>query len=122
MKAFPFESYRFSVFSVERPAAELQRLLEAKGYEYLCDHGGFGDQMWVDKEAAAGSHSPLLDLQAVQVEAGPTVPRFSDAAVGAPLDPKGKRCDLGLYTGLYGTQPKKRTRSAVAPSGRASRV
>jgi hypothetical protein len=120
MKAFPFEAYRFSVFSVERPAAELQRLLQAQGYEYLCDHGGFGDQMWVDKQAITGEH-PLLDVKAVKVEEGPTVPRFSDAAIGSALDPKGKRCDLGLYTGLYGTQPKKRV-SRAAATGSASRV
>jgi hypothetical protein len=134
MKAFPFESYRFSVLTVERPAAELQRLLEAQGYMYVCDHGAFGDQLWVDQRAteaattsspagAAATPSPppapkkaLLDLSAVNVEVGPTVRRFSDVA-GA-VDSRGKRCDLGLYTGLFGTQPKRKGRAAGLAAGR----
>lgn len=48
MKAFPWDRYRFSVLSVERPKKELQELLASHGYLYLCDHGAFGDQTWVD--------------------------------------------------------------------------
>lgn len=140
MQAFPFHAYRFSVLSVERPAAALQQLLEDHGYVYLCDHGAFGDQMWVDQHAteagaaasaasggaAAAAAAPgrptarrpkaRLDLAAVQVEVGPAVPRFSDGAASA-TDPRGKRCDLGLYTGLYGTQPKRAGRAAGLAAG-----
>jgi hypothetical protein len=46
-----------------------------------------------------------LDVGSVAVEPGPTVARFDDAE--GHTDPAGKRCDMRLYTGLYGTQPKR---------------
>mmetsp|Transcript_58774 Transcript_58774/g.118051 ORF Transcript_58774/g.118051 Transcript_58774/m.118051 type:complete len:341 (-) Transcript_58774:112-1134(-) len=48
MKSFPFETHRFTVMTVERPKVKLQDLLKHHGYRYVCDHGNFGDQMWVD--------------------------------------------------------------------------
>jgi len=35
------------VATTERPKPELKALLEANGYMYLCDHGGFRDELWV---------------------------------------------------------------------------
>ena len=46
-KTFPWDEYKFLVATIERPQAELQALLKANGYKYMCDHGTFGDQMWV---------------------------------------------------------------------------
>jgi len=62
------------------------------------------------KEVLKGPDSSL-DLSAVAVEAGPAVARFDDAE--GRTDPTGKRCDLGLYTGLYGTQPIRERRPAA---------
>ena len=46
-KSFPWETYTFLVATIERPKPELKALLEANGYKYLCDHGGFRDELWV---------------------------------------------------------------------------
>ena len=48
MASFPFEKHRISLLTVERPSGRLQSTLRAKGYEYVCDHGHYGDQLWVD--------------------------------------------------------------------------
>ena len=47
LKAFPWDEFTFLVATIERPRPELQALLKANGYKYMCDHGTFGDQMWV---------------------------------------------------------------------------
>jgi len=44
---FPWEAYTFLVATIERPKPELKALLEANGYKYLCDHGGFRVELWV---------------------------------------------------------------------------
>jgi len=111
MRTFPWADFRFSVLTVERPKPELQNLLEQNGYTYLCDHGMFGDQTWVDsKELSKGPLKSSISLEGVQVEEGPTVHRTKNQMSDKATDPKGKRCDLNLHTGLYGTHPKHRSR------------
>lgn len=82
MKTFPWEDYRFSVLSVERPQAELQRLLASHQYQYVCDHGGFGDQMWVDSLELSKGAASSISLDRIKVEEGPTVARFDDKEGG----------------------------------------
>ena len=47
VESFPWDAYTFLVATIERPKPELKALLESNGYKYLCDHGTFGDEMWV---------------------------------------------------------------------------
>ena len=44
---FPWVNYIFPTLTVERPGDKLATLFEENGYTYLCDHGDFGDQLWV---------------------------------------------------------------------------
>ena len=44
---FPWDEFTFLVMTVERPVKELQDAFTAHGYHYLCDHGAYGDQLWV---------------------------------------------------------------------------
>ncbi len=59
--------------------------------------------MWVDSVELAKGPGSLLTLAGVSVQTGPAIALFDDEG---RKDPDGKRCDMGLYTGLYGTQPK----------------
>lgn len=52
------EEYTFLVITVERPSQQLQEVLQRFGYEYLRDHGGFGDKMYV--------HSTMDKIQHVK--------------------------------------------------------
>lgn len=56
------EEFKFLVITVERPSEQLQQLLKSFGYEYLKDHGGFGDKMYV--------HSSLEKIQLVRSKFG----------------------------------------------------
>ena len=47
MASFPFDRYTNSLLTVERPTEALQATLRANKYEYACDHGLYGDQLWV---------------------------------------------------------------------------
>ena len=49
MLSFPWEQYRFTIMTVERPKARLKELLSRHGYEYVCDSGDFGDELWLDR-------------------------------------------------------------------------
>ena len=42
-----FQRHRFLVITVERPSSTLVALLRTNGYEYVLDHGTYGDQMWI---------------------------------------------------------------------------
>ncbi len=59
-ETFPWHKYRILVLTVERPKQMLKKAMDANGYLYICDHGGFGDQLWLHstfpnlKEARAG--------------------------------------------------------------------
>lgn len=46
-ETFPWDRYTMLVVTVERPKLPLVRLLVTHGYLHLCDHGDFGDQMWM---------------------------------------------------------------------------
>ena len=48
MSSFPFHRYRISLLTVERPKPVLVSLLNTHGYSFLCQSGGFGDQLWID--------------------------------------------------------------------------
>lgn len=59
LSTFAFDRYTFSVMTIERPSGQLQHLLREKGYEYIKDHGAFGDQMWAHSSKAALARSRL---------------------------------------------------------------
>jgi hypothetical protein len=82
MTSFPFSTYRFSVMTVERPKTNLQELLKKNRYKYVCDHGNFGDQMWIDT---------TIDLQteALLVREGKT----RVLPFGKNSFAQGRRCD-----------------------------
>ena len=44
---FPWSNYTILVMTVERPKQKLISLLIANAYVHICDHGDFGDQMWI---------------------------------------------------------------------------
>ncbi len=46
-ETFPWHSYTILVLTVERPKPKLLEALKANGYRYICNHGGFGDQLWL---------------------------------------------------------------------------
>ena len=48
MASFPFEKHRISILTVERPSRTLEATLHSQHYEYVCNHGHYGDQLWVD--------------------------------------------------------------------------
>lgn len=49
---FPWSAYTFLVITVERPKQFLKDAFIAHGYHYLCNHGGFGDELWVHETIA----------------------------------------------------------------------
>jgi len=46
-ETFPWDTYTFLTITVERPKPELKDMMLANGYTHLCNHGGFGDELWV---------------------------------------------------------------------------
>jgi hypothetical protein len=56
-ETFPWHRYTVLVLTVERPKEKLVEMLKSHGYIYVCDHGDFGDQMWL--------HSTFPDMQPV---------------------------------------------------------
>lgn len=56
-ETFPWHRYTVLVLTVERPKEKLVEMLKSHGYIYVCDHGDFGDQMWL--------HSTFPDMQSV---------------------------------------------------------
>ena len=46
-ETFSWHIYTFLVITVERPKSGLKDMLATHGYEYICDHGTFGDEMWM---------------------------------------------------------------------------
>lgn len=46
-ETFPWGEYTILVLTVERPKEKLKQLLLNNGYAYVCDHGDWGDQMWL---------------------------------------------------------------------------
>jgi hypothetical protein len=47
MHGFPWDKYRFSVISVERPKPDLQEQLTNHGYKRLRTNSWFGDETWI---------------------------------------------------------------------------
>jgi len=47
MLAFPFDRYVINVLTVERPPADLVKLLRNNSYMYKGEHGDFGDEVWI---------------------------------------------------------------------------
>ena len=45
--AFPWHRFAFLAITVERPNPGLRATFKSQGYTYVCDHGGFGDQLWL---------------------------------------------------------------------------
>ena len=46
-ETFPWDMYTILVLTVERPKDKLKQLLSLHGYTYVCDHGDWGDQLWM---------------------------------------------------------------------------
>ena len=46
-ETFPWANYTILVMTVERPKQGLVHRLLANEYFYVCDHGDFGDQLWM---------------------------------------------------------------------------
>ena len=47
LERFPWHRYTFLTMTVERPKQLLVEMLRKNGYEYVKDHGNFGDQLWI---------------------------------------------------------------------------
>ena len=57
---FPWNEYTILCLTVERPKEKLINSLKTNGYVYVCNHGDFGDQLWLhssfpDRQAATDS-------------------------------------------------------------------
>ena len=46
-ETFPWSNHTILLLTVERPKKRLVYLLMTHGYSHVCDHGDFGDQMWI---------------------------------------------------------------------------
>lgn len=51
---FAWEKYIFSIMTVERPKPSFVQLAKKYNYVYLCDHGGFGDELWIHESISTG--------------------------------------------------------------------
>jgi len=47
LSTFPWKKYTFLAITAERPKKNLKHILESNGYRYVCDHGSFGDELWL---------------------------------------------------------------------------
>ena len=56
MSSFPWDTYSISVLTVENPKEDLVQALEAHGYVWQCNHGHFGDEMWLSRRALEFKH------------------------------------------------------------------
>lgn len=67
-QTFPWDKFTFLVLTIERPKPDLVNILVKSGYIYLCNHGDFGDQLWVhphlpDFERVASKYKGRQDCQ-----------------------------------------------------------
>jgi len=46
-ETFAWNHYTFLVMTIERPKKNLKNSLVVHGYIYVCNHGNFGDELWV---------------------------------------------------------------------------
>ncbi|EOD23416.1 hypothetical protein EMIHUDRAFT_239684 [Emiliania huxleyi CCMP1516] len=56
MSSFPWDAYSISVLTVENPKEDLVQALEAHGYVWQCNHGHYGDEMWLSRRALEFKH------------------------------------------------------------------
>jgi hypothetical protein len=49
LSTFPWDKFTFQAVTVERPKEELKATLQAHNYVHMCNHGGFGDELWVHR-------------------------------------------------------------------------
>ena len=91
MRSFPFHRYQISLLTVERPKPVLVSLLNTHGYSFLCQSGGFGDQLCnrlvdPDQEIARTARSlPWCDTLRVPLVAGLAVPSVTGETIKAFL-------------------------------------
>lgn len=52
-QSFAWDKYKFLCITVERPKAQLRTLLIQQKYMYICDHGNFGDELWLHESFIA---------------------------------------------------------------------
>ena len=59
MRSFPFQTFRMRLLTVERPPESLRSKLRSEGYAHACNHGLYGDELWVDSvgDKAALQHA-----------------------------------------------------------------
>lgn len=77
MQSFPFDEYRFSVLTVERPSDELKSLLESHDYKFLkLLKKNSGETIWVHQSQLAS-----MDLRALDVDTESYKYRDSDTSV-----------------------------------------
>lgn len=48
-ETFPWEDILFRTLTIERPGSKLKEVLIKNNYEFICQHGGFGDELWIHK-------------------------------------------------------------------------
>ena len=88
---FPWEAYTFLVATIERPKPELKALLEANGYKYLCDHGGFRVELWVHETLPNGPPQAAASLDTSETSR----PVCGANAASAVPGPPGSLCWTG---------------------------
>ena len=47
MRTFPWNTHRINLLTVERPKPVLKAMLHHNGYRHWCNHGTFGDELWL---------------------------------------------------------------------------
>jgi len=66
MSSFPWDSYTISVLTVERPKPDLVQMLQAHGYVWQCNHGTFGDELWLSRKALESQHVQNMLARGIQ--------------------------------------------------------
>lgn len=98
MAAFPWHSHRINVLTVERPKPVLRGMLRRNGYHHWCDHGTFGDEMWLHEKMRERTQvrGKLSRIQAC----GPEQVSRCEQIADATLRCNGMAADLAECTSL----------------------
>jgi hypothetical protein len=64
MDSFPYDNYRISIMTVERPKSMFHTIVEAQGYVCLATISDFGETLWIHLDSVAD-----LDLESVKKHA-----------------------------------------------------